>query len=83
MSHAQLQSVLEAAFENRASIDSSTKGEIRDAGTNQLLAAGVQRRRREGALPIDTWAEVDRALDFWAERLCARLEARTGERSTR
>ena len=56
------------------------EGEIRDAGTDQLLAAGVDRRRREGAPPIDTWAEVDRAIDFWAARLCTRLEARTGER---
>jgi uncharacterized protein DUF3313 len=53
------------------------EGEIRDAKTDQLLAAGVDRRRREGALPIDTWAEVDRAIDFWAERVCTRLEART------
>ena len=55
------------------------EGEIRDARTDQLLAAGVDRRRREGALPIDTWADVDRALEFWAERVCARLEARTRE----
>jgi len=54
------------------------EGEIRDASTDQLLAAGVDRRRREGALPIDTWADVDRALDFWADRVCGRLEARTG-----
>src|SRR5262245_53589799 len=52
------------------------EGEIRDARTNQLLAAGVD-RRREGARPIDTWADVDRALDFWANRVCGRLEART------
>lgn len=60
-------------FIERAEIE----GEIRDAATDRLLAAGVDRRRREGALPIDTWAHVDRALDFWAERMCARLEART------
>ena len=54
------------------------EGEIRDASTDQLLAAGVDRRRREGALPIDTWADVDRALDFWTDRVCGRLEARTG-----
>ena len=53
------------------------EGEIRDASTDQLRSAGVDRRRREGALPLDTWAEVDRALDFWANRVCARLEART------
>jgi hypothetical protein len=65
--------------ETRRFIESAEiEGEIRDAHTDQLLAAGVDRRRREGALPVDTWADVDRALDFWAERVCARLEARTG-----
>jgi len=54
------------------------EGEIRDANTDQLLAAGVDRRRRQGALPIETWADVDKALAFWAERVCARLEARVG-----
>jgi Protein of unknown function (DUF3313) len=53
------------------------EGEIRDAQTNELLAAGVDRRRREGAPPIDTWAAIHRALDSWAERLCTRLERRT------
>src|SRR5262245_51382512 len=52
------------------------EGEIRDASTDQLLAAGVDWRRREGGPPVDTWVEVDRALDFWADRVCARLEAR-------
>ncbi len=61
-------------FIERAQIE----GEIRDARTDQLLAAGVDRRRREGAAPIATWADVDRALDFWAARVCGRLEARTG-----
>lgn len=59
------------------------EGEIRDANTDALLAAGVDRRRREGAQPIDTWAEVDRAIDFWAERVCTRLEARTRGQATR
>ena len=53
------------------------EGEIRDARTDQLLAAGVDRRRREGAPSIATWADVDRALGAWADRVCARLEART------
>src|SRR6266446_5151998 len=65
--------------ETRRFIESAEiEGEIRDARTNQLLAAGVDRRRPEGAPPIDTWADVHRALDFWAARVCARLEARTG-----
>src|SRR5512143_54951 len=58
------------------------EGDIRDATTDRLLAAGVDRRRREGALPVDTWANVDRALDFWADRVCARLQARTGARGS-
>ena len=55
------------------------EGEIRDAVTDELLAEGIDRRRRD-APPLATWADVDRALDFWAERMCARLEARTGRR---
>jgi len=55
------------------------EGEIRDAQTNELLAEGIDRRRR-GAPPLDTWAEVDRAFAFWADRVCTRLEARTGAR---
>jgi hypothetical protein len=64
--------------ETRRFIESAQiEGEIRDAVTDRLLAAGVDRRRRDHPPPIDTWAHVDRALDFWAARLCARLEART------
>jgi uncharacterized protein DUF3313 len=59
-------------FIERAHIE----GEIRDATTDRVLAAGVD-RRPEGAAPIATWAEVDGALDRWADRLCGRLEART------
>jgi len=71
-------------LETRRFIESAQiEGELRDAHTDELLAAGVDRRRREGAPPIGTWAEVDRALGFWADRLCSRLEARTGERGTR
>jgi hypothetical protein len=63
--------------ETRKFIDNAEiEGEIRDARTNQLLAAGIDRRHK-GARPLDTWADVDRALDFWADRVCARLEART------
>jgi len=52
------------------------EGEIRDSQTDELLAAGVD-RRREGAPPLDTWAAVQTALDAWVQRLCARLERRT------
>jgi hypothetical protein len=55
------------------------EGEIRDAGTNTLLSEGID-RRRPGAPPLETWAEVDRAFTFWAERASARLEARTSGR---
>jgi hypothetical protein len=55
------------------------EGEIRDAQTNALLAEGID-RRRPGAPPLDTWAEVDRMFGFWADRVCTRLEARTGAR---
>ena len=51
------------------------EGEIRDGATNELLAAGVD-RRRAGAPPIDTWAELDRALEAWAKRVFAPLALR-------
>ena len=54
------------------------EGEIRDAATNELLAEGIDRRKHGAARPIDTWAQVARAIDFWADRVCTRLEARTG-----
>jgi hypothetical protein len=60
--------------------EAAIEGEIRDAVTGELLAQGIDRRRRSGALPLDTWADVDRALAFWADRACSRLEARTGRR---
>jgi hypothetical protein len=53
------------------------EGEIRDSETQVLLAQGVERRRREGAMPLETWDDVYRLFDAWAARLCARLEART------
>jgi hypothetical protein len=67
-------------FLERAHIE----GEIRDAQTGMLLAQGVDRRRQDGtARPLNTWADVDGALDFWADRLCSRLEARTSGRQYR
>jgi len=56
------------------------EGEIRDAVSDEVLAQGVDRRRREGALPLSTWGDVERAAAFWSDRTCARLEARTGRR---
>ena len=55
------------------------EGEIRDAQSGTVLAQGVDSRRKDGsAPPLNTWADVDRALDGWVSRLCGRLEARTG-----
>jgi len=55
------------------------EGEIRDAQTNALLGEGID-RRKPGAPALETWADVDRAFAFWAERAVGRLEARTGAR---
>jgi hypothetical protein len=65
-----------AAFVDAASIE----GELRDAVNEDLLAQGID-RRRVGAPPrLQTWEQLDRALAFWADRVCSRLEARTGRR---
>ncbi len=62
--------------ETRRFLDGAAiEGEIRDAQTGALLAAGVD-RRRPGAPEIDTWKDVDRLLASWADRVCSRLEAR-------
>jgi len=54
------------------------EGEIVDAETGTLLAQGVDGPRRADAPPLDTWADIDRSFARWADRVCARLEARTG-----
>ena len=54
------------------------EGEIVDAETGTLLAQGVDGPRRADAPPLDTWADIDRGFARWADRVCARLEARTG-----
>ena len=58
-------------------VSARIEGEIRDAQTNALMAERVDRHRRD-APALETWAEVDRTFALWAERACARLEARTG-----
>jgi Protein of unknown function (DUF3313) len=68
--------------ETRAFIEAaSIEGEITDAQTGQILAQGIDRRIDRGPLSADlTWTDVDRFFDFWAERICSRLErARRGE----
>jgi hypothetical protein len=67
--HAETKRFLESAV---------IEGEIRDAQTNTLLAEGLD-WRPEDVPPFETWAELEGALGFWAERMCTRLEARTGE----
>ena len=64
------------APEMRRFIDAgSIEGEIRDAVTNELLAQGLDRRRKDRPA-ITTWADLDRALEFWVDRMGARLERR-------
>jgi hypothetical protein len=53
------------------------EGEIRDAVTGELLAQGLDRRRAGAPPRLPTWEALDRALAFWADRTCGRLEART------
>ena len=57
-------------------VSARIEGEIRDAQTNALLAERVDRHRRDAPAP-ETWADVDRTFAHWAQRACARLEART------
>jgi len=55
------------------------EGEIRDAQTNTLLAEAIDWRAAD-APRFETWADLNSALARWADRTCARLEARTGAR---
>lgn len=53
------------------------EGEIRDAMSGELLAQGIDHRRAGAPPRLPTWEALDRALAFWADRVCGRLEART------
>ena len=53
------------------------EGEIRDAVSGELLAQGIDRRQAGAPPRLPTWEALDRALAFWADRACSRLEART------
>ncbi len=68
MSHAQLQSVIEAAFESRASVDASTKGEIRDAVETalNLLDSGTARvaEKSGGEWVVNQWLKKAVLLSF-------------------
>lgn len=63
-----------AAFFDSAVIE----GEIRDAVSDEILGQGIDRRAKGAPPPITTWEALDRALAFWTDRTCDRLEARTG-----
>ena len=66
--------------EMRRFIESAAiEGEIRDAETNAILVQGID-RRRGNAPPIETWQQLDGALQSWIDRMCSRLEARTSQR---
>jgi 2,3,4,5-tetrahydropyridine-2-carboxylate N-succinyltransferase len=68
MSQAQLQSVIEAAFENRASVDAATKGEIREAVETalNLLDSGTARVAEKvgGAWVVNQWLKKAVLLSF-------------------
>lgn len=54
------------------------EGEVRDAVSGDLLAQGIDRRTKGAPTRLDTWEALDRALAFWADRVCGRLESRAG-----
>ena len=65
--------------ETRKFLDAAViEGEIVDAETGILLAQGVDGPRRADAPPLDTWADVDRGLARWTDRVTTRFEARAG-----
>jgi 2,3,4,5-tetrahydropyridine-2-carboxylate N-succinyltransferase len=68
MSHAQLQSVIEAAFEDRATISAATQGEVRDAVETALalLDAGTLRvaSKETGSWVVHQWLKKAVLLSF-------------------
>ncbi len=68
MSHAQLSSIIEAAFENRAEINFSTKGEVRDAVETalNLLDSGAARvaEKVNGDWQVNQWLKKAVLLSF-------------------
>jgi 2,3,4,5-tetrahydropyridine-2-carboxylate N-succinyltransferase len=68
MSHAQLQSVIETAFENRAEVTAATKGEIREAVDTalDLLDAGTLRvaSKETGEWVVHQWLKKAVLLSF-------------------
>ncbi|KAF0119511.1 MAG: 2 3 4 5-tetrahydropyridine-2-carboxylate N-succinyltransferase [Xanthobacteraceae bacterium] len=68
MSQAQLQSVIETAFDNRADVNASTRGEIRDAVETalNLLDSGTLRvaSKETGAWVVHQWLKKAVLLSF-------------------
>jgi 2,3,4,5-tetrahydropyridine-2-carboxylate N-succinyltransferase len=68
MSHADLAQTIDAAFEARAEINSSTKGEVRDAVETALwlLDSGTARvaEKRDGAWQVNQWLKKAVLLSF-------------------
>jgi hypothetical protein len=65
--------------ETRRFLDAAViEGELVDAETGALLVQGVDGPRSPDAPALATWADVDRALVRWIDRVTKRLEARTG-----
>jgi len=69
MSHADLEAAIEAAWDNRESIDSSTMGETRDAVESALGAMDsgelrVAERRDDGRWHVNQWAKKAVLLSF-------------------
>ncbi|MDP2801038.1 MAG: 2,3,4,5-tetrahydropyridine-2,6-dicarboxylate N-succinyltransferase [Phreatobacter sp.] len=68
MSHAQLQTVIEAAFEDRANISAATQGEVRDAVETalNLLDAGTLRvaSKETGSWVVHQWLKKAVLLSF-------------------
>ncbi|AVO46700.1 2,3,4,5-tetrahydropyridine-2,6-dicarboxylate N-succinyltransferase [Phreatobacter cathodiphilus] len=68
MSHAQLQSVIETAFDNRAEVNAGTKGEVREAVETalNLLDSGTLRvaSKETGAWVVHQWLKKAVLLSF-------------------
>ena len=69
MSHAALESAIDAAWEDRASLTPATRGEVRDAveGTLEALDAGTLRvaeRQADGSWSVNQWAKKAVLLSF-------------------
>ncbi|WP_240232091.1 2,3,4,5-tetrahydropyridine-2,6-dicarboxylate N-succinyltransferase [Devosia lacusdianchii] len=68
MSHADLAQTIDAAFEARAEINSSTRGEVRDAVETALwlLDSGTARvaEKRDGAWQVNQWLKKAVLLSF-------------------